>query len=683
MCSVNELSTNKADFPRAEVGFTEAKKNPDEDIQRTNDALHKVQSALGKNRVFISIPYGKKGPISSNWQKTSIDAMTDPQYLEQFNHLSNIGVLLGAPSANLICIDIDNVDEAEKFLEANIGLQDTTRVVGSKGFKLFVEIEGDYPSNYKIKDESGNHIGDWLADGKQAVVYGRHPTGVDYTIVVNSLPQIISFTDIVWPESWISPKLDSTAETTLDDLITDRYGAPFYTNDKGSITSINEAYWAGLYDYENIVLYEPAEGAFYLYKAGNGLWIRVTDESIAQSISERLLETSRTPEYSKLERFRTQYKLKAIVNQLKGICEKRSPFDHQRRNIHVKNGMLEIKDDGQTIEIKPFDPDYYSRNQIPFDYNPDSRCDRFLNELVYPAMSKEDVELLQRFFGSAILQDNFAQRFLILEGKEGRGKSTLARIIQLLIGPDNIGQLRTEFLNQRFELYRLRAKTLLIGADVPGNFLMRKGSSALKAWVGGDPLEAEGKNKNESFPLKGRFNVLITCNERLRIWVQGDLGSWRRRILTIPFNAPSPEKRISNFAELLIETEGEGILAWAVAGAVKHLQEIKESGDYLLTLKQEQRIDNLLAESESLRHFLKNHVTRERGCDITKHELLEAYGEYCAHMGWIPFELNRFQRELPKLMLELFQVAPSHSIQRAKAEQGFRKVKLVNLNDES
>jgi len=48
------------------------------------------------------------------------------------------------------------------------------------------------------------------------------------------------------------------------------------------------------------------------------------------------------------------------------------------------------------------------------------------------------------------------------------------RIIQSLVGLENTYELRTECLNERFETYRFRAKTLLIGPDVRGGFLMEK-----------------------------------------------------------------------------------------------------------------------------------------------------------------------------------------------------------------
>ena len=141
-------------------------------------------------------------------------------------------------------------------------------------------------------------------------------------------------------------------------------------------------------------------------------------------------------------------------------------------------------------------------------------------------------------------------------------------------------------------------------------------------------MGAEKKGSNESFNLNGNFNLMITCNERLHIRIEGDVDAWRRRLLIIPYEAEPPKIKIDNFAEKLMAEEGEGILNYAVEGAILYLKEIKEVGDFKLSKTQQKRIDDLLSESESVRHFLEERCVREDGEDITRNEVLEAYSDY-------------------------------------------------------
>ena len=208
---------------------------------------------------------------------------------------------------------------------------------------------------------------------------------------------------------------------------------------------------------------------------------------------------------------------------------------------------------------------------------------------------------------------------------------------------------------------------------------MRTGASQLKKLVGGDLLEVEGKGINERFQMVGQFNVIITCNSRLRIRLEGDVEAWRRRLIIINIDAQPPGKKIPGFDEILIRDEGPGILNWALAGFTMLLKDIDERGDIRLRKRQQVQVNALLAESESARHFIIDRIERADGEDLTVDELLLAYGDYCTDKSWVPLPVTEFQRELPNLMLELFSTAKSHSIKRKDgSKRGFYRVRLKN-----
>ena len=156
----------------------------------------------------------------------------------------------------------------------------------------------------------------------------------------------------------------------------------------------------------------------------------------------------------------------------------------------------------------------------------------------------------------------------------------------------------------------------------------------LKVLVGGDPISAEGKGLNGDFPMFGTFNIVMTCNSRLRVRLEGDTGAWRRRLLVVRYQKPPPTKRILDFDHVLLREEGSGILRWAMAGFVKLQAEFAESGDFELTDAQRGRVDSLLAESDSLRLFVKQRMARHDYGDVTTSEISQAYAEFCADKGW-------------------------------------------------
>ena len=493
-----------------------------------------------------------------------------------------------------------------------------------------------------------------------------------------------AFLDILkeYPEWTLSQDPDPVINQELQHLI-NQYGEPYYLSKDGGVTALNQTFWASLHQTEHIQLFEPDERAFYRYNPENGLYSIISEDVIKQEIASRILEVSRQQGLPSLERKRTNSSHNHIVAQLKGISEKKAVFRRNKTIVHLANGVIVFKGNGEA-DFCSFSPDFYSRNQCPIPFDPAATCERFLNELLYPAVTPDDAILLQKYTGLCLLGNNLAQKLLILDGKPGRGKSTLALIIQNLVGQNNVTELRTKHLNERFELFRYLKKNLLVGVDVPGKFLSEKGAYVIKGLVGGDWFDAEQKCGTDSFPFQGNFCILITSNSRLQVRLDGDIGAWRRRLLIIRFEAPEPAKKIPDFNDVLIREEGSGILNWALQGLGMLLKDIKEYGGILLTENQKKIVDALLAESDSLRHFLVENVVQDENSDLTTTEIVEAYAEYCPMKGWNPKPITVIHRELESLMLELFGTSRSHSIMREnKSQRGFRRVAFKDKDNRS
>jgi phage/plasmid-associated DNA primase len=627
--------------------------------------LERLTALLGEAAYFVPCEWGTKRPLVT-YKERPFEGTQTPAYRAVFDHAeTNIAVYLGQASGGLCAIDFDRDEDLSAFLAANPNLSATTHSRGSRGGMLWVRTSGEFPRSCKT-----GHF-EWRADGNLSTIHGRHPQGMDYQLVCDAPPVALAFEEIVWPDGWELP-WEEDAETKLREL----FGEPFYTGDKGVITAINEAYWAGLHATENIVLYEPDEKCFYGYEGQTGLYEVESADVIRTKISARMLEASRQANAFDLQKKRTANTLNNIVTHLRGISEKRDVFASRRNFIHLANGVIVFK--GAEAELHSFSPEFYSRNRSPIAFDENARCDRFLNELVLPAVHADDVELLQKFAGMFLLGHNRAQRILILDGEGGRGKTQFANVMQGLVGMPNVTQLRTKHLAERFELFRYLKKTLLVGVDVEANFLSTKGAAVLKGLVGGDWFDAEQKGGTGSFQTQGSFNALITSNARLKVRLQGDVSAWKRRLNIVRYESPPPVRKIPDFGAYLVKTEGSGILNWALLGAQKLLREIPDDGgDFQMTGRQDDIVDSLLAESDSLRHFLLDRVAINKWGDLTITEIVEAYAAYCPERRWQPLPITEVQNSLEGLMLELFGVSKSHSVERnEKSQRGFHGVQF-------
>ena len=647
----------------------------------SSSLVDELLDLLGTDAVLLPIPRGKKKPVIKRWQFTGADQMRDREYLAKLNNNGNIGVLLGS---GLITIDLDQDAAVEPFLILNPKLRNTLKTRRVRGCNYWVHIKGNYPRSCKLITTAGEEWGEWRADGNQTVIYGEaidrnkgetKPTA--YKIEHRAPPIELAFNEIRWPDElslpWQNEPLATNNGQSLGELRRS-YGEPYYSNDNGNPRSLNESFWAGLFASENIILWEPSERAFYAYNAEIGIYEEISVDAIKRQLSDRLLEASRQTNCSWLEKQRSDSRLNSIVAHLRGILERRGAFVQRERRIHLANGICRFDNGG---ELLPFSPAFISRNRSPIVFDENGTCERFLNELVYPAMREDDVVLVQKYFGLCLLGNNLIQRILILDGLSQRGKTQLANTFQAVVGRTNCTQLRTERLADRFETFRFIKKMLLVGVDVPPDFLSTKGAAVLKGLVGGDWFDAEQKNGTGSFPFQGNFCAIVTSNARLRVRLCGDVGAWRRRLLIVRYEGSQPEKKIPDFGELLAREEGSGILNFAIAGLDILLKDIDEIGDIALTENQRTIVDSLLAESDSLRLFLHEAVENAEGADVSVNEIVEACAVFCPEKGWNPLPITEIHRSLEGLMLELFRVTKSHSIRRdGKSVRGFFGVTL-------
>ena len=460
----------------------------------------------------------------------------------------------------------------------------------------------------------------------------------------------------------------------LNDTPASRYG-PALIRD-GERQTINQAHFAARYTTDSGAVHDPAVRRFYLYDPTTGLWNHQTDEVTVREIGlcfQHIVNEENCPHFLAK---RTANMLHGLRELARGICERRNVFNQRCDAIHIANGMLVLGNDG-TVQLKPFAPEWYSRNRSEIAWNPNADCPRFKCELLLPAMPEEDVRLVQRYFGQCLLGINISQTFLILRGTPGGGKTTLANVIEGVIGRHNVTELRIAQLCERFELIRFVDRTLLSGKDVPGDFLNMKPAHVLKALVGGDTLEGEVKHGNDSFSIEGRKNVMISTNTRLRVKLDSDAGAWGRRMLIVDYARPKPTKPIPGFDSILLREEGEGILRWAVEGAIQLKRDLDVTGTIQLTEAQRRRVDDLLSESDSVRSFVRESIEQHHGSEIAIHELTATYRDYCEARDWEPLRDRQFQAELPDAMLEYHRVTKRNDIPRdGKSVRGFRGVRL-------
>lgn len=480
------------------------------------------------------------------------------------------------------------------------------------------------------------------------------------------------------------PKDEALAVLDPYKEITKQEGEPFLIkwtqNNEVSKVTLTQGWNARFLLENHRILFDPSEASFYMYNDENGLWEYKSDDSMKTLLGDELGEywsKYHSSDAQHLLPCRSDRILKDSINRLKGIAEKTNAFSHSEAKapvVHLKEGMLDLN----TMELNEFSPDYYSRNQIPIAFDEKADCPKFMNELLAPALSDEAILVLRKYFGMCVLGYNYSQQFLLLEGTPGGGKGTLTTILRRIVGEMNVAEVRTSLLNERFEMAAFCGKTLLVGSDVPGNFLQRSGAEALKKLTGHDLIEAEFKGANRRAMLHGVFNAVITSNNRLRVRLDGDEEAWRRRLILVRFSNPPVIKKIVDFATQLLREEGSGILNWMLHGAVDALADFRESGKLIVPDSIQKDADDLLYESNSLNNFLDERVTAVPGGDVATSELQNAYISYCNTLNIPAMSLQAVASRLATLLRDKFDATYSNMLVRGSTTvRGYRNIELI------
>ena len=451
-------------------------------------------------------------------------------------------------------------------------------------------------------------------------------------------------------------------DQALQDELANEFGDPLTISSKGTVTMINEPYWAAFVLRKRGL--SKVFGIAWKYVPANGLWKKVSDEEMNNIIVKTAREYASSRGLNDLVMKFNEPTCNHVRKFMKNA--ETDPFEDRPRNlIHVGNGMVETHEDGSHV-LKPFSPIYYSRNQSEIKYDPAAQCPRFKENLLGPMLPPDDIEIVQRYCGQCLLGRNLTQTFVVLTGTAGGGKGTIVNLIRGIIGAANCVELRTEHLGERFELARFLGKTLLIGSDVPSDFLMKKTAGKIKSLCGWDPLDGEYKGQNGTVPLVGNYNIAITANSRLKVNVDGDIDAWRRRMHWITFEQPRPANPIPDFAGVLLREEGPGILNWMIEGAVKLLQ----SGFPRVSLSS-QRVERLLQESNSVYGFLTNCVENtDSGPGISIDGLVHQYHDWCIANDWEPLWGLEARRKLTNGLESLFHVPQAHDFPSGRGYHG-------------
>lgn len=308
-------------------------------------------------------------------------------------------------------------------------------------------------------------------------------------------------------------------------------------------------------------------GKVYGYRPDSGLWSEVPREAQSQrlqSYAGKPVMTERGTRSLRLNYSQIAGAMDAARDQL----HRPGYFRHRTLGVHLLNGFLHF--DGDALVLRPHSAGYRCLHGIPMTHDRDASCERFqafLNGLfVEDEDGFEKIAFLQEFVGACLF--GIATQYQIcavLLGCGLNGKSTLQEIISALFPSSLRAAVPPQKWKEDYFLAKLPDVHLNCVSEMPNTDLLR--GDTFKQIISGEEVCARSVYK-EPFSFKPIAGHLFASNE-LPVINDQSFGLWRRFCL-IEFNRQIRENDvIPGLAKQIVATEMNGILSWAIEGAVR------------------------------------------------------------------------------------------------------------------
>lgn len=302
--------------------------------------------------------------------------------------------------------------------------------------------------------------------------------------------------------------------------------------------------------------------------------------------------------------------------------------------ICFENGMYDCKEK----RLLPHSPKYKAINQIPHEYKPGAvhegkRTEEFLKFICPEPDSRE---MLLQFSGYAHTKDVGQQKFLVLLGEGGSGKSTFIRLMEASVGSRNLSNISLTDLQQRFASFGLMGKLLNSCADLEISAL--EDTAIIKKVLGEDTLRAEQKGR-DAISFKNYAKLIFSTNELPVVKAEKTNGFYRR-LLVLPMNRVPEKKNPNLLNELLQEID---YFLWL---SVQALERMYEKEIIVTSAESEKAVAQLRMDSDTVQAFLVEACVLDEGSRSERTELYSRYEKYCEDTDRQSLTKNNFYKSL-------------------------------------
>lgn len=392
----------------------------------------------------------------------------------------------------------------------------------------------------------------------------------------------------------------------------------------GAYDIIDDKIASYIIEHENIII---IAGKPYIYK--EGVYKRDEDGNILKYLIKSMI----FPHLVTITKINRVYALIMINHKLAVDTEDVNKYPSHW--INFKNGMLDVI----SGEMHEHSPKYLSVNQIPHNYIPglDITKSTFYAFIKSRIPDDGNKRMLFEFMGYCMTKDVTFQKFMILYGLGGSGKSTIINFTTDIVGRGNTCSIPLQQLSDRFTTASLLLKILNTCGDMTNSALTDTG--VIKQLTGDDAIKGEYKG-GAIFFFRNHAKMMFSCNELPKVLDEKSNGFYRR-LLIVGFTE-SGEYIPDLKAKLAEESEIETV----ISGCVSALKNALSKGKLFESEGNLEEINALKIESDTVAAFIADMVEECKEHKIKRADLYAYYNSYCIRETRTPLGKQAFFKSM-------------------------------------
>lgn len=314
----------------------------------------------------------------------------------------------------------------------------------------------------------------------------------------------------------------------------------------------------------------------------------------------------------------------------------REDLQSPRNLINFSNGIYNL----DTGELLPHTPDHIFLTKLPTAFDSQKDCPgikQFLSQI----LDESDIKIIQQWFGYVLYRKYFIKKAIIFVGEGNTGKTTLLRVLEAMIGRDNISGVSLQRISQdKFSAAHFWNKMVNIYDDLA--FKDVNDNGGFKIATGGGLITGEYKFGNQ-FVFENYAKLTFACNKVPEVEDSNDPAYFERWII-IHFRREitKPDKflidRITKPEEL------SGLANWALEG----LKELLATQSFSYAKDSHEIKIEMQRSGSPIAQFVHDCLEESVGEWISKEEMHSAFIKYVRSKEMPPATIEDFGRKLPQ-----------------------------------